>query len=185
MEAAASTMSFDLPPEQIGPAAWYGPEMAKRSDWLMPLSAAEIGEIEGAIRMLVDRGADPNVADKEGNTPLHAASQAGDVDFLTKLLAKRANPNARTAKAPARSGAGGGGFFRIVGEQTPLMLAARANQLAAMRTLIAEGADPKLKAQDGSTLLMAAAGRRIRNVQPSALALLRHTISPSCAWMIP
>ena len=38
------------------------------------------------------------------------------------------------------------------------MLAARANQVEAMRALIAGGADPKLKAQDGSTLLMAAAG---------------------------
>jgi hypothetical protein len=51
-------MPFDLPPEQTGPAAWYGAEMAKRSDWLMPLSAAEIGEIEAATRALVARGAD-------------------------------------------------------------------------------------------------------------------------------
>ena len=33
--------------------------------------------------------------------------------------------------------------------------------------------------------LMAAAGRRIRNVHPSAFALLLQMISPSCAWMIP
>src|SRR5262249_59822415 len=54
----SSVMSFDLPPEQTSPAAWYGPEMAKRSDWLMPLSAAEIGEIEAATRALVAREAD-------------------------------------------------------------------------------------------------------------------------------
>ena len=35
-----------MPPEQTGAAAWYGPEMAKRDDWLMPLGAAEIAEIE-------------------------------------------------------------------------------------------------------------------------------------------
>jgi len=58
VDTATSTMPFDLPPEQTGPAAWYGPEMAKRSDWLMPLSAAEIGEIEAATRALVARGAD-------------------------------------------------------------------------------------------------------------------------------
>lgn len=38
------------------------------------------------------------------------------------------------------------------------MVAARANQVEVMRALIAAGADPKLKAQDGSTLLMAAVG---------------------------
>ncbi len=32
-------MSFELPPEQTGAAAWYGPEIAKRNDWMMPLSA--------------------------------------------------------------------------------------------------------------------------------------------------
>jgi len=53
-----SAMSFELPPEQTSAAAWYGPEMAKRSDWLMPLSAAEIGEIEAATKSLVAREAD-------------------------------------------------------------------------------------------------------------------------------
>jgi hypothetical protein len=51
-------MSFELPPQQIGPTAWYGPEMAKRDDWLMPLSAAEIAEIEAATESLVAREAD-------------------------------------------------------------------------------------------------------------------------------
>jgi len=35
-------MSFELPPKQTGAAAWYGPEMSRRDDWLMPLSPAEI-----------------------------------------------------------------------------------------------------------------------------------------------
>jgi ankyrin repeat protein len=37
------------------------------------------------------------------------------------------------------------------------LLAARGNHVEVMRALAAAGADPKLKAQDGSTLLMAAA----------------------------
>jgi hypothetical protein len=37
-------------------------------------------------------------------------------------------------------------------------MAARANHLDVAKALIAAGADPKLKAQDGTTLLMAAAG---------------------------
>ena len=51
-------MSFDLPPEQTSAAAWYGPEMAKRSDWLMPLAPAEIAEVEAAAKALVAREAD-------------------------------------------------------------------------------------------------------------------------------
>lgn len=51
-------MTFELPPEQKTEAAWYGPEMARRSDWLMPLSATEIAEIESATKALAAREAD-------------------------------------------------------------------------------------------------------------------------------
>jgi hypothetical protein len=51
-------MTFELPPEQSGPSAWYGPEMTRRSDWQMPLSPAEIGEVEAAIKPLASREAD-------------------------------------------------------------------------------------------------------------------------------
>src|SRR5215470_10347577 len=51
-------MVFELPSEQTGPAAWYGPEMTKRSDWLMQLTAAEIAEIESATHPLVARRTD-------------------------------------------------------------------------------------------------------------------------------
>jgi hypothetical protein len=51
-------MTFELPPEQTGAAAWYGPEMVKRTDWQMPLSPAEIAEVEAATRALASREAD-------------------------------------------------------------------------------------------------------------------------------
>ena len=50
--------SSALPPEQTGEAAWYGPQMAERTDWLMPLGATEIAEIEAATRALVAADAD-------------------------------------------------------------------------------------------------------------------------------
>lgn len=51
-------MPIELPPEQKNEAAWYGPEMAKRTDWLMPLSPAEIAEVEQATKALASREAD-------------------------------------------------------------------------------------------------------------------------------
>ena len=51
-------MHDDLPPVQQGPAAWLGPEMAARRDWVEVLSPAEVAEVEVAARSLSDRNAD-------------------------------------------------------------------------------------------------------------------------------
>jgi hypothetical protein len=51
-------MAFELPPEQTGAAAWYGPEMARRNDWLMTLAPSEVAEIEQATGALAAREAD-------------------------------------------------------------------------------------------------------------------------------
>lgn len=111
--------------------------------------------------LLADRGANPNVSDREGDTPLHIASRFGDLALVEKLLAKGANVNARTATTPVPAGGPGGAsaMYRFVGgEQTPLMLAAKADHVDVMRALAAAGADAKLKAQDGTNVLSAAAG---------------------------
>jgi hypothetical protein len=41
--------SAALPPLQSGPAAWLGPEMARRDDWVGVLDDAEIAELERAV----------------------------------------------------------------------------------------------------------------------------------------
>ena len=51
-------MSFELPPEQTNAAAWYGQEMSRRNDWAMPLTSAEIAEVERATKALAARDAD-------------------------------------------------------------------------------------------------------------------------------
>jgi ankyrin repeat protein len=82
------------------------------------------------------------------------------MQLVKSLLAKGSDPNARTPKSTAPAGArGGGGFGRggAAGEQTPLMMAARGDHEDVMRTLVDAGADPALKAQDGTSVLMAAA----------------------------
>jgi len=47
-----------LPPAQTGPAAWYGPDMAARTDWILTLDRDDTAEIEAAMRPLVAREAD-------------------------------------------------------------------------------------------------------------------------------
>ena len=47
-----------LPPPVEGPAVWYGPGMAKRTEWVHALSADDLAEIELAIRPLADAQAD-------------------------------------------------------------------------------------------------------------------------------
>jgi uncharacterized protein len=100
--------------------------------------------------------------ERTGSTPLHVAAQQGDLTVVRALLDRRANPNVRTNRstAPAGARAGGfGGFGRAAaGGQTPLMLAASNDREAVMRALVAAGADPSIRAQDGSSLLMMAVG---------------------------
>ena len=119
-----------------------------------------------AALTLLEGGADINVRDRAGNTTLHLAAQAGDMTLVRALLAKHADPNARTPKSTVPMGArggGGGGRGVTAGEQTPLMTAARADREDVMRALIAAGAEPTLKAQDGASVLMAAAsGARLK-----------------------
>lgn len=55
---------IELPPEVTGPPAWYGPEMAKKADWIEHLSAAEIGEIETAVDALSTREPIPSKFDR-------------------------------------------------------------------------------------------------------------------------
>lgn len=43
----------DLPPAIADASAWYGPDVAARADWIELLSPAELCEIEGASRRLV------------------------------------------------------------------------------------------------------------------------------------
>jgi ankyrin repeat protein len=131
-----------------------------------PLIVAMQYRHTAAALALLEGGADINVRDRGGNATLHLAAQLGDMKLVRALLAKRADPNARTPRSTAPVGArGGGGLGRggLAGEQTPLMMAARGDHEDVMRALVAAGADPTLKAQDGANVLMAAAaGARLK-----------------------
>jgi len=131
-----------------------------------PLMVAMSYRNTAAALALIDGGADLNARDRAGITSLHVAAQQGDLEVVRKLLSKGVDPNIRTPRSNAAAGGrGGGGGFRPAasGEQTPLMMAARGDHEDVMRALVAGGADPLLRAQDGANLLMAAAaGARLQ-----------------------
>jgi ankyrin repeat protein len=127
--------------------------------------------------MLVDRGADPNIADSAGEAALYAAVDMNSLqwvqgrpapilhdrldgaDLVKVLLAKGANPNARLKKAPLKRHHDAGSTMNFNEGTTPLMRASRTNDVAVMRTLLDAGADPFLTLPDGTTTLMIAAGQ--------------------------
>lgn len=84
--------------------------------------------------------------------------------LVEALLAFGADPNARMRRIPRRFGYSQISYEHnkqgvdVYGGATPLMLAAMAGDAELMRRLAASGADPSLKTDDGTTLLMVAAG---------------------------
>ena len=93
-----------------------GPFRAARS-WRGPRDAT-------LMNYLLERGADVNIGNSEGTTPLHLAAVWGDVSLAKKLLAHGANVNATD-----NSG------------QTPLSEAAYQDHLSVVKLLLAHGAD--------------------------------------------
>ncbi len=154
--------------------------------------AAASGQEELA-RFLLDRGANPNVADRWGFTALHYALRDGitaigmsreriatDSYWLRPglpglaqpLLEHGADPNARVGDGfPAFDYPP---FARTTGNSMPqirqpgataFFLAAAALDAGLMRLLLEHGADPKLTTFEGATPLMAAAGMgRLENL---------------------
>lgn len=57
-EQEFSMQVADLPPAIEGPSAWYGPDMAARTDWIYRLTNDDIAEIEGAMQPLADAETD-------------------------------------------------------------------------------------------------------------------------------
>lgn len=101
------------------------------------LIAAEEGGTR-IVRMLLDRGANPNVStDRYGHrTPLHWAASNFDIESIKALLDHGANVN-----APDDYG------------HTPLMVAASMTDRDTVKFLIERGANVNCKARDGSTPL--------------------------------
>ena len=80
---------------------------------------------ESWLHFLLSKGADPNLAASNGDTPLIAAARVGFTDAIELLLSRGAKVN--TAN---RMG------------ETPLIIAVQQRQLPAVKLLLAKGADP-------------------------------------------
>jgi uncharacterized protein len=125
--------------------------------------------------MLTEKGADPNLADPAGMAALYAAvdmNTLGEVyghpgrpstdkltalDLMKVLLAHGANPNA-VLKSPTLQRAHTPGEPTLNEGSTPLMRAAKNGDSATIRLLLDHGADPNMRAKNGTTALMFAAG---------------------------
>ena len=81
-----------------------------------------------AIEFLLENGADPTLADRDGVIPIHDAAKAGDVNVINAAVALDANLD-------VRDGTGA----------TPLHWAIRSHKIYAARALLGNGADPLLR----------------------------------------
>jgi uncharacterized protein len=125
--------------------------------------------------MLIRRGANPNIADSTGMTPLYAAVDMNTItwtfglpepkaspdvtafDVVKLLLEHRADPNARLKSTIAQRLHTTGD--EAIGEgSTAFMRAAKSGDVKVMRLLLEHGADPKAMAKNGTNALMLAAG---------------------------
>jgi len=136
--------------------------------------------------MLVDAGADPNIADTEaGMGPLYAlvdmdrlavghgrpnpkpVGLMSAVDLAKKLLEHGADPNRRLKKAIMQRHHTAGDS--VLGEgATPFLRAAKSGDIEMMRALVAGGADAKVAMSNGTNALLFAAGLGWRNGSPAA-----------------
>jgi uncharacterized protein len=152
-------------------------------DGTTALVVATVRSHAAYAEFLLNHGADPNLG--PGFAPLHWAvgvwdsyltdfsngitndstewsafgglPKAEKLDLVKALLARGADPNARTKKNPNYGMSVKGGNGNLVGA-TPFLIAAQANDVAIMRELVAHGADPNLPTNQDTTPLMVAAG---------------------------
>jgi len=158
------------------------------SDEASPLNTALINGNLDIAAFLLEQGADPNLANKDGVAPLYATIDARWAErtwypapsieeeatdylvLLEALLEAGANPDQRLSKKPAYR-TNHGDWIRPEGA-TAFWLAAKANDVGALKLLAAAGANPSIPTKRGASPLLAAAGYgyepQVTNFAPNA-----------------
>lgn len=167
------------------------------ADAFSPLTIAIVNGRLDIAKYLLDKGANPNLVAKTGVGPLWATIDARwpertwyppasiqeekttHLELLKALLDKGANPNTRVTQKPWYR-TFHGDWANPVGA-TPFWLAAKANDVEAMRVLIAGGANPAIPSASGASPLLVAAGfgfePQVTNFKPDArLAAVKYLI---------
>jgi ankyrin repeat protein len=135
----------------------------RQGDQTTPLLMATLNGHFDLGRLFLERGADPNLTAENGVTPLYAVlnvvyAQKSNypqpraftqqkqtyLDFMTALLDKGANPNARLKKKVWYSGYNSDLSGVDETGATPFWRAAYASDVPAMKLLVARGADPNI-----------------------------------------
>jgi len=122
--------------------------------------AANAGDLD-FVRLLLDKGADPNAHGQDKQTPLHLAAAAGKIAVAELLLAKGAQVDTRDELG-----------------RTPLYLAVVNDETGMVAFLLARKADPNMREKTGKTPAHQAS-RRV------SLLLTAPEISPILAYQSP
>lgn len=105
------------------------------------------------VKLLLDRGADPNMAMKEGNLPLHHAVRAGDMGVVKLFLEKGADVNkkGKNGNTPLAYACGYGydpsAYYEGYGA---LKINKHNPNLDVVKLLLKKGADMNIAADDGT-----------------------------------
>ena len=105
------------------------------------------------VRLLLSRGADPNIATSKSWTPLHWAAYFGKRESVKLLIAAGAQVNTQESRFG----------------HTALVSAARHGHLDVIRILLESGADPTIRIRDGRVAYQVA----LQYQHPEAADLIR------------
>lgn len=150
---------------------------------------AGLGDMD-LVRFFLDRGADPNVTNKDGDTPLHVACLAGKADVVSSLLKKKADVSIKgvNGQTPLMAAicskqspedrycvhalllAGAAVNDTNAQRDTPLHLAAARGKADIVEILLDKGADPNVKGFRDQTPLEVTQDSQVRSLLQKARA---------------